>query len=511
MDKKETVYLLYKSSFISLTAQLVKTFSALLIRRGFLAEIGVELQGTYDVLNNILSMIQLAELGIGTAIVYALYVPIIEKDKQTICQLMNLYKKFYQKIGLLIIGIGLVLSFNITFFVAPDGYKKEYVQIAFMIMLFSTASTYFLAYKRELLYADQKQYIYQLVDIAFMILTFVGQLLSIYVLRNFYAFLIVNVVQNVGSNIVIGIICDKEYPYLSLKAVGEYKHKNQLVENLKNIVVGKIGGFVYNSTDNLIISKMVNVSSVTFLTNYTYITAMCKSVCSSLTAPIRPMLGNYVNDETKKKENVNMIFRDYTFIMFAFLGVVVTGVFNTSDLFVTMWVGENFHLSRMVVALLCTDMLLGMLQTPSAELIHVLGYFRFDKYMSIAGMIINLILSIFFVLKYGIAGVLLGTVIAQIFYFISRVSYIHKHYFQGGLSGYLGICVLYCMVILLDVVIVNRGMQFLTNLTVLLQFVFGVILSCIIPLSILVVMFRKTQTFQDVKHKFFVKDGKVNV
>lgn len=505
MNKREKLNLLYKSSAISLIAQLLKTVSAIFVRRGFLDILGVELQGTYDVLNNILSMIQLAELGIGTAIVYALYTPIIEHDVDTISQLMHLYKKLYQKIGCIILLIGIILSFKVTFFVEPQGYSAGYVQIAFLIMLISTASTYFLAYKRELLYADQKQYIYLLIDIVFLALSIVGQLISVYLFHSFYMFLGVTVIQNVGSNIVVTVVCDKQYPYLKKKDIGEYKDKNKLAGDIKNIFIGKIGGFVYGSTDNLIISKLVNVASVTFLTNYTYITNMCKTVCSSLTAPIRPMLGNYVHDSSKKRENVNMIYKDYTFIMYAILGITVTGVFNTSDLFVTMWVGENFHLKHIVVAMLCMDMFLGSIQAPSGELVNVLGYFNFDKYMSIVGMLINLVLSIAFVFRFGMTGVLLGTVIAQLFYFTSRTVYLHKHYFQGGLVKYWVAVLKYAGVVVVDTAIVRLILNQLTHLNVLLQFIIGFLLSCLVPIIMLFILFGRTAIFKDVKEKLLLK------
>lgn len=504
MNRKQKVHLLLSSSAISLVTQVTRAFLTFFIRKQFFAFLGAELQGIYDVLNNVLGMIQLAELGVGTAIVYALYLPLSEKDTDTVNKLMKLYKTLYQKIGILILAIGIILSFKLPFIISSTKFSSFFVQGAFLIMLCSTATTYFLAYKRNLLYADQKQYVYQIIDIVISIIAFGLQVIAISIFESFYVFLTVAIIQNISSNLIVWAFCRKHYPYLQEESIGEYEGKKRLSNDVKNIFIGKIGGYVYNSTDNLIISKMVGVTAVSLLTNYTYITSMCKTICSSITAPVRPMLGNYVNDKSKNKNDVKKVFDDFTFLMFVIQGIAVTGVLNTSNLFISMWIGPEIHLQSQIILLLCIDMFLGSIQSPAGELVNVLGYFKFDKYMSIAGMVINLVFSILLVFSYGIEGVLVGTVFAQFFYFISRTIYLHETYFNGGIWKYWFDVIKYIVAICIDVAIVRCVMLRLTQLPTLIQFLGGAVLSCVTPVTVAYILYRKSTVYVDLKNKFII-------
>lgn len=478
MRKKTAV----KNSIIGLTSKMVTMVLSLVNMKIFMQQLGVEVRGLNGLFTNCLSLLQLTELGIGSAIIYALYKPLAENNTKEVQILMGLYKKIYGYIGIIVIGLGIIMSFFIDFFVTDTQYPKEYLLLIFFIQLLSSTSTYFLAYKRNLIYADQKMYVNTIMDMICYIIGTTIRIVVMLTLKSYVIYLLVQVAQTIVSNLLINYWCNKQYPYLKEKVTEAYDKIEELKKNVKNLFVGKISGVVYSSTDNLIISKCVGILQVGYMAGYYEIINILKNISSSITEPIQPILGNMVQEE-KDIRRVSDVFLTFTFIRYCIANIITVGIVIMMNPLIQIWLGKDFVLARSVSVLLAMDTFIGIVHGPTGEMISVLGLFDKDKKISIVGMLINLICSIALVFKLGVQGVLVGTVLAQVFYWCSKAFVVFKDYFKGYGKKYISRIVQYVILWILDIMILSSIQnRFVSNVNIITFIILGcvcVMVSCI--------------------------------
>ena len=492
MRKKTAV----KNSIIGLTSKIVTMILSLVSMKIFMQELGVEVRGLNGLFSNCLSFLQLTELGIGSAIIYALYKPLVENNTKEVQILMSLYKKIYGYIGIIVIGLGIIMSFFIDFFVTDTQYSKDYLLLIFFIQLLSAASTYFLAYKRNLIYADQKMYVNTFMDMICYIAGTIIRIIVMLTLKSYVVYLLVQVAQTIISNLLINYWCDKQYPYLKEKITESYDKIEDLKRNVKNLFVGKISGLVYSSTDNLIISKCVGILQVGYMAGYYEIINILKMLSSSITEPIQPIMGNMVQEE-RDVDRVSDVFLTFTFIRYCIANIITVGVVIMMNPLIQIWLGEDFVLARSISVLLAMDTFIGIVHGPTGEMISILGLFHKDKKISIGGMLINLVFSIALVFKLGVEGVLIGTVLAQVFYWCAKAFVVFQDYFKGYGKKYILRILQYIIIWILDIMILSLiQSKFVTNVNIVTFIMMGCICVIVSGLSV-VVCFYRTAEFKD--------------
>lgn len=483
-----------KSSVIGLGAKLIMMVLSIISTRLFMRYLGVEIKGISGLIANILSLLQLAEMGIGTAIIYGLYQPIVEDNKEEIKSLMAFYRKAYNYIGVLILVIGSIASLFLKYVVGDTTYTWKYVYVIYFIQLTVSVSTYLSgAYKRNLLYADQKQYITTIIDSIMNTSFTIVRMLVIVYMRSYIVYLLMQLAQNILSNLLVSIVVNKKYEYLKERDVKKYDKMPELVANVKNVIVGKIGGVVYNSTDNIIISKFEGVITVGYMTNYYTIINMLKMIATSITEPIRPMIGNYIREYTDIKKSYNL-FLSYTFVRYCIANILTVGMIVMMNPFIDIWIGEEYRMSIVIPLLMAVDMFIAIVHGPTGEFIDVLGLFKHDRNMSIIAMSINLSTSLVLVKLLGAPGVLLGTVIAQCYYWIARSRIVFCQYFKTGVVHYIKKIVAYSIITIMDIMIMlyirNWFMPDTTIIKFILLCVMCVTVSC---LSICLIWHRSNE------------------
>lgn len=483
-----------KSSVIGLTTQVLTMILSMACTRVFVHELGLEIVGINGLLSNCLNMLQLAEMGIGTAIIYELYQPLVDNKITEIQILMYLYKKIYFFIGAVILILGIGMSFFLDFFITDATYAMSYIRIIFYIQLLASVSSYIFAYKRNLLYADQKQYINIIIDTTFNILVTIIKIAVLLVWKSYVLYLILQIIQILLSNIIISIWCDRHYPYLKEKTNDKYEKMPQLISNVKDLMIGKIGGFVYGSTDNLVISKFVGIAAVGYMSNYYQVSTVLKTLSASITQPIQPMIGNYIreyNDEKKSYE----LFLAYTFIRYCIANIITVGFATMCNPFISLWLGDEYILHFSIPLLIAFDTFVSVLHGPMVEFIAVLGLFKNDRNFSIIGMLINLIASILLTKWFGIAGVLMGTAIAQIYYWCARGKVVFDIYFRRSSLLYWVKSTMYILVTIIDIVILHLIQKYFIEKITPLNFAVMCIVSVLVTAASSLICFAKTDEF----------------
>lgn len=204
-------------NFLSNTSiTLITNFLNIISRTIFIQVLGASYLGINGLFSNLLSMLSLAELGIGSAISFSLYKPIAENDEEKIAVLMNFYKKAYRIIGIIVSSIGLIMLLFLDVLVPNPG-NVEQLKLIFLIYVFNTGYTYFISYKNTLLTAYQQDYLLFKSNLIFSILNISFQILILYITRAYILYLCTNSVILLIQRIYINNFITNKYDFLKRK------------------------------------------------------------------------------------------------------------------------------------------------------------------------------------------------------------------------------------------------------------------------------------------------------
>lgn len=418
-----------KNSMIGTAAQVCSMIMGFYSQRLFLRYLGLEIQGINSVVGDTLGFLSFAELGVGTAITYRLYKPLVQKDTKELTALMQLYRFLYQIIGIVVFSVGLVLMLFLPVFINDASYDMGFVRGAYMIQLFATASSYFFAYKRSLIFADQKQFVCKIVDIGVNIVFSILRILSLLIFHDYYIYLALQLLQSLTANIILALYCNRHYSFVKQKEKERFGDIKGIFKDTKDLLIGKVAGYVYSSTDNLVISTFSGIILAGGFSNYHYVTNAVKNLVNSMTDSITATIGNYIQES--EKEDSYRMFRRYSFIRYVVANVAATGLCICTDAFVGGMFGKEFILPNTILYLIVVDIFIGIVYGPIAEFTTVLGYFSYEKYINVAGAFINFGLSVILVQFLGVEGVLIGTCVSQVFFWVSKSILLCRKYFQS--------------------------------------------------------------------------------
>lgn len=422
-----------KSSLIGLLSQSSSLVLQIISRKVFIQFIGEEILGLNGTFTSILSTLSLAELGFQSAISFNLYSPICEKDENKINAIVNIFRLVYRFLGIFFIIASIVILPFLKFFLRDIEITND-IYFYFLLQALSSSCTYFLAYKRTIMYADQKEYVYKTID---TIMNFIFKSAQIYVivkLHDYYLYLIIQIVQVYVSNIIVHFICKKKYPYLHKEKLNK-AYLKKIFGDVKEISIGRLAAYVYASTDNLIISKFLGTVKVAALGNYTTVITNLRLLVNSILGPMTPIIGNYLA-EKKEEGNQEKKFDLYFHLRYIFDLILLVPTYVLVDDFVAMWLDESFVLPEEIKILLIADIYIVILHGACTDYITAKGLFKQNRQILGVSTILNLVISLVGVKLWGISGVLFGTVCSQIYNYLGYGLIVYKYCFVSKLKGF---------------------------------------------------------------------------
>ena len=483
--------------------QIVNKIMAFVVRTVFIKMLNTEYLGVNGLFTNVLTILSFAELGIGTAIIFNMNKPVAENDKEKIKSLMDLYRKSYNMIGILVFVLGLfVIPFmNIIVKDAPN--IKENLVIIYFLFLFNTASSYFFTYKKSIIYAHQKQSIINNIDSIFYLAKSILEIIFLVLTRNFIVYLTIQILGTLIENIIISIKADKMYPYLkekNVKRLSENESKN-IFENVKSLVIYKFGGVIMNGTDNILISSLVNVSTVGICSNYILIISSVKAIIFSALNGVTASVGNLnAVGNSKQKEKIFYLITFVNYIVYSFCAVAFIVLLNP---FIELWLGKEYVLEISISIALAVSFFIEGLRNPGYTYRTTLGLFEKAKSTPYIGAITNIILSILLCKCFGVVGIFVATSIAQLVSYSWIDPYlIHKYEFKTPVSKYFkkyfGYAIMFTIIVSLTLLISK-----LITINGVGGFILKAIVVCIVPNLINLLIYYKTEEFIELKIKIF--------
>ena len=425
MDRKKT---LFQSGIIVLVAQIITSAISFGTRNAFIYGVGIDYLGLNGVIADILAMLSLTELGFQFAIVYRLYRPIAENDHHMINQILYLLKRIYTVIGISIIGIGVCVIPFLRYMINDITVPWSVILISYLLYVLATAVTYFMAYKRTLLYAEQKQYILSSIDVICNIFFGTLKILSLIIIKSYLLFVVFYLLEKLTANIIVVFYAKKYYSWINTQNVTLNNGlARDVFRDTKNVFAGKIAGYIYSSTDNLVISTFISTRIIGYIGNYKTIFSTIHTLLTVFFTPFRPMIGNYLAENDKKK--AFELFINYDFLRYVIALLILGPTLSLVHIFISLWLGEGFILKGSVIYLLFIDIYISIVHGPVAEYVEVLGFFRQMKKIYIIGAAVNIILSIIGAKTIGVEGVFFATVVSQVIMWVGRSRVVFSEYF----------------------------------------------------------------------------------
>ena len=446
----------YINAGVTLITHISQTLIGFVIQKMFIDYLGIDYLGYNSVFQNLLQMLNLADLGIGVAITSFLYKPLAVQDKRAISTLMYMYKKIYNILGIVVLSIGLFLTTIIGFIITDANCSLGYLRGLFLINLAGTVSTYYLAYKRTLLIADQKAYITSLIDTAIYFIMSLLQVIILIFFPNYILFLCITVTKNIVANIIISVQCRRRYDLVGKEFDDELmkEYKPQIVRYVKDVFISKIGAYVYYSTDNIIISVFKGSLLTGYLSNYTMIIGHLNIVVTQVLSSIQATFGNYINTTQDKNAKLRMT-DNYFCVNFCIGNFCMICFVLLVQPFIKFFFGENLLLPFSTALWLGINLMLTILIQLPSQMFIICRLYKYDKPIIIVSAILNIVLSMMLVNIMGINGVLIGTFVTSLIYLFSRFYIIAKYVYEIKYWYYVKKILMYGIISILSFSITN--------------------------------------------------------
>lgn len=403
---------LKKNIKINLFFYFLYTIVGFFSRKIFLEYLGDEFVGLIGTLQSILGFLNLAELGIGTAIGFSLYRPIYNNDKEELSKIISLLGYLYKRIALLTLGIGIICSLFFGYFFAGTSFSLLLILYCFYGFLFSSLLGYVVNFHQSLLQADQKEYLVTSYLQTTNIIRQVLQAAVAYYYKNPYLWITLEVFFSIVYSIIIRYVLKREYPWLDFKRKVNssiLEESKTIITKIKQVFVHKIAGFVTYGTDQILIFALVNIQSVAFFGNYDMIYKMLQNIVGKSFTGIHAGIGNLIAEDNK--DQIEKVFWEMMTLRFIIGGITALNLYFLIDSFISIWLGDKYLLGSNIVLVLSINHLIIIARLPIDSFINAYGLYK-DTWAPIVEIILNIVLSLILGSIWGISGIILATTIS---------------------------------------------------------------------------------------------------
>lgn len=383
----------------------------LIMRRIILHYLGVKYLGLSGLFTSILSFLNLAELGVGGAMIFSMYKPIAEDDTPTICALMRLYRTFYRVIGLFIAVVGLAITPFLSRLVHGDVPEGISLYVLYYMNLASTVLTYWLfAYKNCLLHAHQRTDVGSKITLVINIVLNIVRVLVLILFQNYYLYLGAQLVSQIAENIIKSIVVSRMYPNYTAKGSLSKEQIKSITRRVRDLFTAKFSGVILNSADTLVISSFLGLVDLALFQNYFYIVNALRGLVYVVLAACKAGIGNSLVTETTEKNFYDL--RKLSLMFNWAVGLSSTVLLCVYQPFMKIWMGEEYLLD--LGCMFCFVLYFYIYEINMLITVYkdAAGIWHRDRFRPLVASLVNLGLNLATVQWLGLYGVVLSTVVS---------------------------------------------------------------------------------------------------
>ena len=296
------------------TLEMVNMLFPFVIRSVMLHCLGTEYLGLNGLFKSLLTFLNLAELGVGSAMVFSMYKPIAEDDAPTICALLRLYRTLYRIIGLAIAAAGLLLIPVLPNLIKGDVPADMNLYVLYLMNLGNTVVTYWLfAYRSSLLQAHQRRDVISKVSLAVRITEYALKILILVFLRNYYVYLAVQLLCQIAVNVLTAVFASRMYPrYVPAGKLPKEKTAD-IFRRVRDLFTSKLSATVFDSADTLVVSAFMGLTVLAVYQNYYFVITALRMMLIVILNACMAGVGNKLVMESREAnyrdlEKISLLF-----------------------------------------------------------------------------------------------------------------------------------------------------------------------------------------------------------
>lgn len=391
--------------------------------------LGTEYLGLDSLFSSVLQMLNIAELGFSSAVVFSMYKPIAENDSKKICALLNLYRSAYRIIGICILAVGLLITPFLPKLIKGNIPSDLNLYLLYFIFLGNTTIGYWMfSYKKSLLSAHQREDLNVNANTVCTLLKSFLQFCILVVYHDYYLFLLIMPLMSMVENIYIERMTRKLFPQYVCCGNLDQDSRQDISKRISGLMIRKVCQISRNSMDNIIISAYLGLAQVTIYGNYYTILYGIHTFLECITKAMTASVGRNIVVTDAGKNHADMML--FTFMYMWIASICTICLLVLFQPFMLLWMGAKLMLSQAVVVLLCIylySLCLGDIITVYAT---SAGLWWESRYRSALEAVSNILLNIILGKYFGISGIVLATILSIIFInFIYGTSIVYKYYF----------------------------------------------------------------------------------
>lgn len=457
--------------------------------------LGVKYLGLNSLFASVLQVLNLAELGVGSAMVFSMYEPIVDNNVYKICALMKMYRIYYRCIGLIIAIVGIACTPFIPRLIKGTITGNINVYVLYLLNLMGTVLSYWLfSYRSSIFCAYQRLDVTSKISIITDTVKYILQLISLLVFKNYYYYALAILITQILYNCFVAYMSKKMYPQYRPEGVLTKDEIAEINGKIKDVFTSKVGGTIVSSADTIVISAFLGLELLAIYQNYFYIINAVMSFIIIINNSIVAGFGNNLITDSLEKNYAD--FELFNFLQFWIMGFCATCFISLLQPFMKLWMGENLMLPFSIVVLLCIYFWGFQLEKLLSVFKDAGGIWHEDRYRPLIYGVTNLVLNIIMVQFIGLFGIVLSTIITV--FFISIPWIIHNIFsllYKRKSTGYLKSIVYYTCVSCV-VAVANHYICNLFPDTEIVYFIIRCIICLIFPNVIFFLFYRKSEAFQ---------------
>ena len=397
---------------VNLTFYFLTLVLSFFSRKIFLGTLGTDFIGLTSTLTNLLSFLNLAELGISTAIGYVLYKPLFEHDQLKINEIISVFGYLYRWVGKIIFFCGCILSIFLPIIFPNTGFNLVIIYFAYYSFLASSLIGYFVNYRQTLLGADQKNYVVTVYFQTVNIIKTLIQITSAYYTGNYYIWIAIELTFGIIYSFILNWKINQVYPWLKSDAKsGKFLYKKYpvVMKYTKQLFIHKIATLVQNQTTPFLIYAFVSLQTVTYYGNYTILTEKIKQLFDNFLGSTAAGIGNLIAEGNKDK--ILRVYWEMMSLRFFIVSVGTISLYYILPPFIKLWLGNEYILPDEILILILGIFSLNILRGTTDQFISGHGLF-YDIWAPMTEAIIFFITALICGSIWQLKGLLLANIIS---------------------------------------------------------------------------------------------------
>lgn len=469
----------------------------------FIRCLSAEYLGVNGLFTDVLSILNFAELGIGTAMIFSMYEPAAQNDEYKLARLMNLYKWMYRAVAASVLVFGLILLPFLPYLI-KGGEGVEHLRLIYMMYVLNSASSYLLSFKNSIYQAYQKGYIRAGYNMVCECARTVLQIAALLLTHSFILYLLIQFVLQFIPSILISYRADKEFPYLKeCRELPDKEERNGILKNIGAMSMHKLATIIVRNTDSLIMSSFIGLATVGMYSNYRLVINSLNGIMAKFSSAFSGSVGNL--SAMENSDRLYKIYREMDLLFFVLGGYVSGGLMLLFNPFITIFFGGQYCFPLATVVVIVTEFYISQMRQTNLLFREAMGLFWNDRYKAVAESIINLVVSLLLVKPFGVAGIIGGTIISSVSTCVWVEPYIFMKYgirddWRAKLKAYFAeyikrVCIM-AAVSAIGIMLVQRFPVKNIGYFVLYGILYSIVFAVVV-----IAVYHKTEAFASLKDR----------